>query len=101
MKDETKLWLNYAEENYKSALILLESHFYNSTLQNSQQSIEKDLKALFIEYGIKQKKTHNISILAEVLKQHSMSINIDDDEIDRFNRFNLPLFQISNRFSTT
>ena len=54
MKDETKLWLDYAEENYKSAQILLESHLYNSTLQNIQQSIEKDLKALFIEHGIRQ-----------------------------------------------
>ena len=82
MKDETKLWLDYADENYKSAQILLESHLYNSTLQNIQQSIEKDLKALFIEHGIKQKKTHNISILAEILKQNNMPIDIDDNEID-------------------
>jgi len=82
MKNETKLWLDYAEENYKSALILLESHLYNPTLQNIQQSIEKNLKALFIEYGIKQKKTHNISILAEILKKYDKFIDIDDDEMD-------------------
>ncbi|MBU1668395.1 HEPN domain-containing protein [bacterium] len=82
MKDETKLWLDYAEENYKSAKILLDSHLYNSTLQSIQQSIEKDLKALFIEHGIKQRKTHNISILIEVLKENNMPIDIDDDEID-------------------
>jgi hypothetical protein len=34
MKDETRLWLNYAEENYKSAQILVKSHLYNPTLQN-------------------------------------------------------------------
>ena len=82
MKDETKLWLDYADENYKSAQILLDNHLYNPTLQNIQQSIEKDLKALFIEHGIRQKKTHNLSILVEILKQNSMLINITDDEID-------------------
>jgi len=82
MKDETRLWLNYAEENYKSAQILMKSHLYNPTLQNIQQSIEKNLKAIFIEYGIKQKKTHNISILVEILKEYNKFIDIDDDEID-------------------
>lgn len=39
MKDETKLWLDYAKENLLSAQILLESSFYNTVLQNTQQSI--------------------------------------------------------------
>jgi len=82
MKNETKLWLDYATENYQSAHILMESHLYNPTLQNIQQSIEKNLKALFIEYGIRQKKTHNISILIEILKQYDKQIEINDDEID-------------------
>ncbi len=30
MKDETRLWLDYAEENLESAKILLESHLYNT-----------------------------------------------------------------------
>jgi len=82
MKNETKLWLDYATENYQSAHILMESHLYNPTLQNIQQSIEKNLKALFIEYGIRQKKTHSISILIEILKQYDKQIEINDDEID-------------------
>ena len=41
MKDETKQWLNYADENLQSSKILLESHLYNPSLQNSQQCIEK------------------------------------------------------------
>jgi len=82
MKSETKLWLDYAEENYKSAILLLESHLYNPTLQNIQQSIEKNLKALFIEYGIKQKKTHNISILIEILKRYDIFVDINYDDID-------------------
>lgn len=41
MKDETKQWLNYASENFESSKILLNSHLYNPSLQNAQQSIEK------------------------------------------------------------
>ena len=56
MKDETQLWLNYAEENLQSAKVLLESRLYNPSLQNSQQTVEKFLKAIFIENGIKLQK---------------------------------------------
>ncbi|MEA1914723.1 MAG: HEPN domain-containing protein [Campylobacterota bacterium] len=60
MKDEIKQWLNYADENLQSSKILLDSHLYNTSLQNSQQSIEKHIKAYFIENGLKLQKTHNI-----------------------------------------
>ncbi len=82
MKDETKLWLDYAKENLLSAQILLESSFYNTVLQNTQQSIEKDLKALFVEKGIKLQKTHSISSLVEILKQNNIIINISEDDMD-------------------
>ncbi|MDZ7817262.1 MAG: HEPN domain-containing protein [Aliarcobacter sp.] len=82
MKDETKLWLDYAKENLLSAQILLESSFYNTVLQNTQQSIEKDLKALFVEKGIKLQKTHSISSLVETLKQNNIIIDISEDDMD-------------------
>ena len=43
MKDETKQWLNYANENLESSKILLENFLFNPSLQNAQQSIEKNL----------------------------------------------------------
>ncbi|MDF1883253.1 HEPN domain-containing protein [Sulfurimonas sp. SAG-AH-194-C21] len=82
MKDETKLWLEYANENYLSSKVLLESHLYNPTLQNIQQVIEKNIKAYFIENGIKLQKTHNILSLNETLKKNHCHLNIDEDEID-------------------
>ncbi len=82
MKDETKEWLKYADENLKSSQILLKSHLYNPSLQNTQQSIEKHIKAYFIEYGLKLQKTHNIISLNEILKQNDVFLNITDDEID-------------------
>lgn len=82
MKDETKAWLFYADENLKSAKILLESHLYNPSLQNSQQAIEKFLKACFIEKGIKLQKTHTIAILVEKVRELGLHFMINDDEID-------------------
>ena len=82
MKDETRLWLQYADENLQSSKILLESHLYNPTLQNTQQAIEKYIKAYFTEKGIKLQKTHNILSLNETLKQNNVILNITEDEID-------------------
>ncbi|MBW2100751.1 MAG: HEPN domain-containing protein, partial [Deltaproteobacteria bacterium] len=44
MRDETKTWLTYAEENFKSSKILLKNKLYNPCLQNVQQTVEKALK---------------------------------------------------------
>ena len=44
MKNETRIWLDYAEENLESAKLLRESELFNSCLQNVQQSVEKLLK---------------------------------------------------------
>ena len=82
MKNETTIWLNYADDNLLSAQILLESHLYNPSLQNAQQAIEKFLKALFIENGIKLQKTHSIAVLAEVVRVNGFELSINDDEID-------------------
>ena len=56
MKDETKKWLDYADENLRSAKILLESDIYNPTLQNVQQAVEKMLKAICIEFRLSSEK---------------------------------------------
>jgi hypothetical protein len=39
MKEETKIWLDYANENLVSSKILLESHLYNPSLQNIQLEV--------------------------------------------------------------
>jgi len=82
MKDETQSWLEYANENLKSAEILLKSHLYNPSLQNSQQAIEKFLKACFIEKGIKLQKTHTILILVEKLKELGFYFAVSYGDID-------------------
>jgi HEPN domain-containing protein len=56
MKEQTKTWLEYADENLRSAKVLLESNLFNPCLQNAQQAIEKMLKAVLAEKSIKIKK---------------------------------------------
>jgi len=51
MKNETKTWLDYADENMKSAEVLLQNSLFNACLQNIQQAAEKHLKSLLIERG--------------------------------------------------
>ena len=45
MREDTKRWIAYAEENIKAAEILKENDLYNSSLHNIQQAVEKTLKA--------------------------------------------------------
>ena len=82
MKKETELWIKYADENLSSAEILLESHLYNPSLQNTQQSIEKNLKALMIENGLKFQKTHSISTISIYLRKHGILLHISDEDVD-------------------
>lgn len=43
MSDEARTWLRYAEENRRSARLLLDHGLLNPGLQNAQQAVEKSL----------------------------------------------------------
>ena len=90
MKDETRTWLNYAEENLASAKVLRKSELFNPCLQNVQQSVEKALKALFVENDIKFKKTHNIAELKNTLLDAGIETNISNDDCDFLDSIYLP-----------
>lgn len=90
MKDETKIWLDYAQENLQSAQLLFESHLYNPCLQNVQQAVEKALKALLIENSIKILKTHNISELVSLLNKNELVVDISKDDSELFDSIYLP-----------
>jgi len=90
MKDETKIWLDYAAENLESARILLNSSLFNSCLQNVQQCVEKLLKSLFVEFSYKLIKTHSIAKLRQVLKEQGIWVNISEDDCDLLDTIYLP-----------
>ncbi len=58
MKDETRGWLSYSEENFAVARLALEHGHLNACLQNAQQSVEKALKAIIVEHGLELRQTH-------------------------------------------
>lgn len=90
MKDETKTWLRYADENFDSARVLLESKLFNPCLQNVQQAVEKWLKALLVELSVEQKKTHSISQLKGTCADKGMNIDLSDDDCDLLDSIYLP-----------
>ena len=90
MRDETAAWLKYAEENLQSSKLLLQSCLYNPCLQNVQQSVEKALKAVFLEKAIKLKKTHDVLELKNILFGHDIAIDLSEDDCDFLNSIYLP-----------
>jgi len=90
MKDETKQWLGYGDENLESAKVLLESSLFNPCLQNAQQAAEKMLKAVLVEFSIKFKKTHSINELAMMLAENHLDINLVEEERELVDSIYLP-----------
>ncbi|MGE0157219.1 MAG: HEPN domain-containing protein [Geobacter sp.] len=90
MRKDTELWLQYADENLKSAKVLLQSELYNPCLQNVQQAVEKFLKAYLIEQATGLSKTHSIRELSARLRDAGVTISMTDDEIDLLDSIYLP-----------
>ena len=90
MLEETKNWLNYAQDNLEAAKVLLNSQLYNPCLHNVQQCVEKLLKSVIIEKNIPFKKTHNIFELKNILSEKNVTIDLTDDECDFLDSIYLP-----------
>ncbi|MCG3198974.1 MAG: hypothetical protein GHCLOJNM_03481 [bacterium] len=90
MKDEVRVWLTYAEENLHSAEILLESGLLNPSLQNSQQSIEKNLKALLLAFDLPLKRIHGIEDLCRILEKKGVQIDLTVEERELLDSVYLP-----------
>jgi HEPN domain-containing protein len=90
MKNETRAWLDYADENIKSAEVLLQNGLFNACLQNIQQAVEKHLKSLLIEKGTGLIKSHSIRQLIHALAEHQITITMSEDEIDLLDSIYLP-----------
>ena len=60
MKDETRTWLSYADENLEVAALSFKHGHLNACLQNAQQSVEKYLKAVIVDHDLAFRRTHSI-----------------------------------------
>ena len=90
MKDETKQWLEYADENLMSAKVLLDNMLFNPCLQNAQQAVEKMLKAVLVELSIKFKKTHSTNELVMMLAENRLDIDLAEEECELLDSIYLP-----------
>ena len=90
MKEDAKVWFDYAEENYSAAALLLKSDLYNACLQNIQQAIEKHLKSLLLEKGVKIEKTHHIQALVNQLNSLGYQLNILPEDVELIDSIYLP-----------
>lgn len=90
MKKDTESWLRYADENLKSAEILMGSGLFNPSLQNAQQAVEKYLKAVLIEKAAGLTKTHSIRELTVLIEGLGVHHSLTDDDIDLLDSIYLP-----------
>ena len=79
MKGETKIWIDYAKENLASARLLLSNNLLNPCLQNVQQSVEKLLKALLVEFHGNPIKTHSIEKLRQMVASRGLTVDINGE----------------------
>lgn len=65
MKEETKFWLDQAQEHFADALYLYEGRRYSMSVYCCHQALEKVLKAAIVEFGNQAPpKIHNLDALA-------------------------------------
>ena len=90
MSDEAGTWLRYAEENLRSARLLLEHGLLNPCLQNAQQAVEKALKAILIARSIPLRRTHSIQELANLLATNGLLSGVTAEECNLLDAIYLP-----------
>ena len=90
MKDETRTWLSYADENLDVAKLALDHGHLNACLQNAQQAVEKYLKALIIERNLEFRRTHKIRELLGLLSAQDIVLDVFDDEMDLMDSIYVP-----------
>jgi len=68
VKPETERWVNYADADLQVAALALERGLLRGALFHSHESVEKMLKALWVDSRDEQpEKTHNLPYLAKEL----------------------------------
>jgi HEPN domain-containing protein len=90
MKDSTAKWIAFAEENVGCARLVAENGYFNAALQNTQQAVEKALKALIIEKELEFRKTHSIQQLRDTVATAGLAEILTDEECELLDSIYLP-----------
>lgn len=86
MKRITEAWLSYALEDLIMAQKALEMEIYRQTCFHAQQAVEKGLKALLLEKGIKIRRIHNLLELSSEFETRGIHLPVELSELDFLNR---------------
>lgn len=81
MKDSIKQWIKQCKEDLESAKYLLQGKYYRGACYNSQQAIEKYLKAMLLRKGWELEKIHNIERLIALSEDYGIQLNFNEDDI--------------------
>jgi len=90
LRDEAKVWLTYADENFEIAKLALSHGYVNACLHNVQQTIEKALKAVVIERGLEFRRTHSVRELTQLLATAGFLVDVSDEEVDLIDSIYVP-----------
>ena len=90
MREETRLWLDYADENFEIARLALERGYLNACLQNTFQAVEKALKALLLERRGAAQATSSIRELGRLVAAEATPFAITDEEGALLDSIDLP-----------
>jgi HEPN domain-containing protein len=90
MPHEAEIWLNYASENLNSAKVLHDAKLWNPSLNNSQQAVEKSLKAVLCSRSLIPPKTHSIEYLAHLWEKQGLARPLSEDEADLLDSVYMP-----------
>jgi len=78
MKKVTSEWIQYAENDYSAAKILLDSTkpSFEIIAYHCQQAVEKFLKALLVENNKTIPKTHDLGFLLDLIIRNSVDTTV-------------------------
>lgn len=79
MRKATATWLAEVREDFETASILVDHEKYRGVCLHSQQCVEKTLKALLLEKGLRPPRTHDIVDLLHQVAAAGWQITLDTD----------------------
>jgi len=90
MNVDTRTRLAFADENLAVAELAMENGYFNACLQNTQQAVEKYLKAGLLTHNMAIQKTHSVEALNLSLQQAGCKTDLCDDDCDLLDSIYIP-----------
>ena len=91
MSADAEAWLRFASENLDAAKVCLDSALLNPCLHNTQQAVEKALKALLLLHAREMpRRTHSITWLHNALEARGIADGLDPESCSLLDAVYMP-----------